>query len=134
MATPSIHRIERLNYVIGGIGVIIGALTQPRTIALGLAVGIVLTCANFYVLRRLVAKWTAEAAAGRRPNGQLLLLPKLMALMALVAVSILFLPIDPFAFVIGYSIFILSIVIDTFYAAMRTEPTESPKQEESDHG
>jgi len=133
MATPSIARIERLNYVIGGIGVIAGALTQPKPIALGLAVGIALTCANFYVLRRLVTKWTAEAAAGRPPRGQALLLPKMMGLMAAVALSIIFLPIDPIAFVIGYSIFIASIVIDTTYAAFRSEPTaEKPK--ETDHG
>ncbi len=126
MASPSIERIERWNYAIGGITVIAGALTQPRPIALGLAVGTLLTCLNFFVLRRLVVKWTRDAAAGKPVgNSQVLMLPKMIGLMAAVALSILFLPIDPIAFVIGYSIFILSIVIDTTYAAMRPANNES---------
>jgi len=130
VASPSIHRIERINYGIGGVAIIASALNQPRPIALGLAVGVTLTCANFFVLRRLVAKWTRDAEAGRSVgNTQILMLPKMIGLMAAVALSILLLPIDPVAFVIGYSIFIVSIVIDTTYAALRP-PTNS----ESDHG
>ena len=58
-------RIERLNYVIGGIVVLVAAVTQPQSVGLGLAVGVALTCLNFFVLRRLVVKWTADAAAGQ---------------------------------------------------------------------
>ena len=130
MAAPSIHRIERINYGIGGVAIIAGALTQPRPVALGLAVGVILTCANFFVLRRLVVKWTRDAAAGRPVgNSQILMLPKMIGLMAAVALSILLLPIDPVAFIIGYSIFIVSILIETTYAAMK-----SPTNSESDHG
>ena len=48
------------------------------------------------------------------------MLPKMVGLMGAVAVAILFLPIDPIAFTIGYSIFIVSIVIETTYSALRT--------------
>lgn len=124
MATPSMVRIERLNYALGGVLVIAAALTQPQRIALGIAVGVALTCVNFLLLRKLVTKWTSDAAQGKTGNAPMLMLPKMVGLMGAVALSILVLPIDPIAFVIGYSLFIVSIVIDTTYSALRTqEPT-----------
>jgi len=144
MATPSIRRIERLNYVIGGVMTVVAALTQPRAITLGFAVGAALTSVNFYALRRLVEKWTAQAAAGKPPQGQYLLLPKMMALLIAAGLAIVLLPIDPIAFVVGYSIFIVSIVVETTYAALRGEPAVAPdgdpqhdpnhQNRESDHG
>ena len=116
----SILRIERLNYVLGGVLTIGAAVTQPRDIALGIAIGVALTCLNFHVLRRLITKWTAAAAKGEHSNAPMLMLPKMVGLMGAVAVVILFLPIEPIAFVIGYSIFIVSIVIDTTLSALTT--------------
>jgi hypothetical protein len=128
VASPSIRRIERLNYGIGAIVIAAGALTQPRDIALGLAVGALLTCANFFVLRKLVSKWTREAATGRGGNASLLMLPKMIGLMGAVALAVLVLPIDVVAFTIGYSIFILSIIVDATYSALRT-----PELDDSEH-
>ncbi len=119
---PSIQRIERLNYFLGGALTIAGALTQPRTVALGVAIGAALTCVNFFVLRKLVVKWTTDAAAGKTGNAPYLMMPKMIGLMGLVAVCILLLPIDPIAFIVGYSIFIASIVIETMHSALRHEP------------
>ncbi len=133
MIRPSIRRIERLNYGLGGVVVLVGALTQPRSIALGVAVGVALTCANFFVLRKLVTKWTAEVARGGG-NAALLMLPKMIALMGLVALSILLLPIDPIAFTVGYSTFIISIVIDSLYSALKSAPPEDNEPSESNHG
>jgi hypothetical protein len=134
MAPPSLLRIERLNYALGGILVIAAALTQPQPIALGVAVGVALTCLNFFVLRKLVAKWTSDAAKGKAGNAPLLMLPKMIGLMGAVAVAILLLPIDPIAFTVGYSLFIVSIVLDTTYSALR--PTAAPTSTEHDehHG
>ena len=134
MATPSLLRIERLNYGLGGVGVIVAALTQPKAIALGFAVGVALTCVNFFVLRKLVYKWTSDAAKGKTGSAPYLMLPKMAGLMAAVALAIFFLPIDPIAFTIGYSLFIVSIVIDTTYSALR--PTAEPTSTEHDehHG
>ncbi len=129
MASPSIQRIERLNYGITAVLVLIALFTQPRPILLGLAAGGALTCANFYVLRRLIVKWTTDAAAGKSGNSAMLMLPKMMALMGLVAVAVLFLPIDVIAFAVGYSIFIASIVIEGIYSALRSTPAS-----ESNHG
>ena len=125
-AGAGIHRIKRLNYGIGAILVAAALLTQPRSISLGIAVGVGLTCVNFFVLRKLVVKWTRDAAAGHGGNGAVLMLPKMIGLMGAVALVILFLPINVVAFTIGYSIFIVSIVIDATYSALRT-PDDDPR-------
>lgn len=122
MSSPSILRIERINYALGGVLVIAAALTQSREVALGVAVGVALTCLNFNVLRRLVNKWTADAAQGRTGAAPMLMMPKMVGLMVAVGLAIWLLPIDPIAFTVGYSIFIISIVIDTTYSGMRAEP------------
>jgi hypothetical protein len=138
-AGVSIHRIERLNYGIGAVLVAAALLTQPRSISLGVAVGVALTCVNFFVLRKLVVKWTRDAAAGRGGNGAVLMLPKMIGLMGAVALAILFLPINAVAFAIGYSIFIVSILIDATYSALRTpddDPSDAraPNSDEHNHG
>lgn len=125
-AGDGIRRIERLNYGLGAALVAVAALTQPRSIALGIAVGVGLTCVNFFVLRKLVIRWTRDAAAGRGGNAAVLMLPKMIGLMGAVALAILFLPINVVAFTIGYSIFIVSIVIDGIYSALRT-PDDDPR-------
>lgn len=129
MGSPSIRRIERLNYVLGGLLVVGGALTQPRDIALGLAVGVVLTSANFYVLRKLVVKWTDDAAAGRSGHSAAMLMPKMIGLMGAVVACLAFLPINAVAFVVGYSLFLLSIVVEVVISVVT-----HPEPSESDHG
>ena len=135
MAGPSLLRIERLNYALGGILVIIAALTQTKQIALGFAVGVGLTCLNFFVLRKLVTKWTSDAAKGKTGNAPLLMLPKMIGLMGAVAVAILVLDIDPIAFTVGYSLFIVSIVIDTTFSAFRSTPEgKTSTEHDENHG
>jgi hypothetical protein len=139
-AGVSIHRIERLNYGIGAVVVAAALLTQPRTVSLGIAVGVALTCVNFFVLRKLIVKWTRDAAAGRGGNSAVLMLPKMIGLMGAVALAILFLPINAVAFAIGYSVFIVSIVIDATYSALRTPDNDprdapaAPNPDEHNHG
>ena len=128
--TPTLRGIERTNYVLAAALVLVGALSQPRAIALGLAAGAALTCLNFFALRRLVTNWTSAAAAGRTSSSMMLVIPKMAALMAVVVACLAFLPIDPLAFVIGYSLFLASIVIEVFVSAMRPAHPAS----ENDHG
>ena len=136
---PSVRRIERINYGLGAVIVLIGLLTQERDVALGIAVGVALTCANFFVLRKLVVKWTSDAAAGRTGSAPLLMLPKMIGLMGAVAVAILLLPINVIAFTIGYSIFLISIIADTIYSAFQPQtsppaPGEPTEPSEHNHG
>lgn len=118
MASPSILRIERINYGLGAVLALGSLLTQDKSIALGICIGVALTCVNFYVLRKLITKWTSSAAKGVSSNAPLLMLPKMVGLMLAVAAAVLFLPIDVIAFTIGYSIFILSIVLETLYSSV----------------
>lgn len=110
----ALYRIERLNYLLGGVLVIVTALATRRDQALGAAVGVALTCINFAVLRRLVVKWTTSVKEGDERGGQriYLILPKMVGLMGAVVLALWLLPIDAIFFVIGYSVFILSIVIE----------------------
>ncbi len=134
MPSPSILRIERLNYALAAIVTVVGlVLTRSQPVVLGLMVGSALTCLNFYVLRRLITKWTADAAAGKGGGtASMLMLPKMIGLMGAVAVAVLLLPLDVIAFTIGYSIFIVSIVVETAYTALRS-PQPGPDSEH-DHG
>jgi hypothetical protein len=120
----SILRIERINYALGGVLIVAAAVTQPRDVSLGVAIGVALTCLNFHILRRLITKWTAAAAKGEPSNAPMLMLPKMVGLMGAVALAILFLPIQPIAFIVGYSIFMVSIVIDTTLSALRPAATD----------
>jgi len=134
VAKPSILRIERLNYAVGAVTAIGGFITQSNRVALGLAIGCALTCANFLVLRKLVVKWTTDAARGETGPAPYLMLPKMVGLMGAVAIAILLLPIDAVAFVIGYSIFLVSILIETVYSAVTPTPmpTTTSEQENTD--
>jgi hypothetical protein len=132
VASPSILRIERLNYGLSAVAILAALLTQKQDVVLGLAVGAGLTCLNFFVLRKLIVKWTTEAAAGKGGNSAMLMLPKMVGLMGAVALSVLFLEIDVIAFAVGYSIFIASIIIETTYTALR--PAAADPASENDHG
>ena len=126
MTSHGIRRIERINYVLGGIAIIIAALTVPQRPALGVALGVLLTCLNFAALRWLVFKWTASVKAGddRGGNRIYLILPKMMGMMAAVALAVLFLPIDAIGFLIGYSIFLPSIVIGAVLDTVSPGPAD----------
>jgi hypothetical protein len=132
MASPSIRRIERLNYGISAGVILVALVTQTQRVTLGLAVGAGLTCLNFYVLRKLIVKWTTEAAQGKAGNSGLLMLPKMIGLMGAVAAAVLLLPLDVIAFAIGYSIFIVSIIVETTYTALR--PSAADSASENGHG
>ena len=132
----SLIRVERLNYVLGGILCIVAALTRSRAEALGVAVGVALTCLNFALLRRIIGRGIAAAASGESSNRMLLVMPKMMALMAAVVIALKFLPISAPAFAIGYSIFVVSVTIETVYSLlMPKSPTAAPQDgNENNHG
>lgn len=132
MTATSLARIERLNLVFGGIFCIGGALLGTRAQALGIVVGVVLTCLNFMALRRLVAAATTKAADAKSSHRTLLILPKMTGLLAAVALSLLFLPISPAAFALGYSVFVISIIVETTYSLL--SPTAATPANEHDHG
>jgi len=54
----TVRLVERLNYLFGGILIIGSVFVATQSQALGLAIGVVLTCLNFAVLRGLVSDGT----------------------------------------------------------------------------
>ncbi len=126
MNPGNLQRIERLNYLIGGVLVIAAALTQVRSMALGVAVGVALTCLNFFLLRKLVAKWTDEAAKGISSASAMLVLPKMVGLMAAVVLCLWLLPIQGIGFAVGYSVFVISIFVEIILSAVLPGPSAPP--------
>jgi hypothetical protein len=122
--TASLLRIERMNYLVGAILCIGAALRYPQHIALGVAIGVALTCLNFAVLRRLVFRWSEDARKGVSSNRILLVLPKMVALMGAVVVVLWVLPIHAVGFVVGYSIFLVSLTIESIYSALVPPPPD----------
>lgn len=122
-AGDSMLRIERLNYLLGAIATLIALVVGTRAQVLGVAIGVILTCANFTVLRRLVFRWTTDTAAGKASNRIALVMPKMAALMGAVVLALVLLPISAVAFTIGYSVFIVSIVIESLYSVFKPGTT-----------
>jgi hypothetical protein len=108
----------------------VAALVATQRQALGIAIGVALTCLNFAVLRGLVYKWTQAVKDGEPSSGKaFLVMPKMMGMMAAVVVVILFLPVDGVAFLIGYSIFFPSIVVAGVYDALSHANAASAESE-----
>jgi hypothetical protein len=105
----TVARIERLNYIFGGLAVIASALLLSRSNALGVAVGVALCCGNFLVLRRVVTRWVRP---GANASSGLIVMPKMLGLMAAVVLCLWLLPISGLGLAIGYSIFIPSMVVE----------------------
>jgi hypothetical protein len=54
----------------------------------------------------------------------------MVGLMGAVAAAVLFLPIDVIAFAVGYSIFIVSIIVETTYTALRPAAADPASENE----
>lgn len=119
MDLNALRRIERLNYVFAGVITIVGALAFERSMALGVLVGAVLSCLNFSVMRVLVGKAMASPD-GQRSGKAFFMMPKMAALMALVFLAIKFLPITGMGLLLGFSVFLVSIAVET--VRMMTNP------------
>jgi hypothetical protein len=112
MDLKALHRIERLNYLFGVVLIAVSIFTAKQSFTLGISIGVVLCCANFSLIRRLVAR-LLKVAPEKRGVTAFYFVPKMAALMALVALAIYFLPISPLGLGIGFSIFLLSIMVES---------------------
>jgi hypothetical protein len=105
MNPEALARIEKTNYAIAAVLAAFGWIVLGTPYALGLTVGAVVSAVNFTVIRRLVVK--------RDPKSSLFLIPKMAALIAVVFVAIRYLPLSAPAFAIGFSVFLISIAIES---------------------
>ena len=114
MDRTSLHRIERLNWILGGVLVALCGALGTMEHVLGSLVGVVLGAVNFMLVARIVEKM-ALAAQGKldAKAGSMWLAPKMAILMGAVFAAIYFLPISVAMVAVGFSVFMLSIAVET---------------------
>ena len=126
MDRTSLHRIERMNWILGGVLVAeCGALGTMEHV-LGSLVGVVLGAVNFMLVARIVEKM-ALAAQGKveARAGSMFLAPKMAILMGLVFAALYFLPISAPMLAVGFSVFMLSIAVEAVrYVLLRSTAAE----------
>jgi hypothetical protein len=120
MDPKALGRIERKNYIIGGLLIVLAALFGTFEQALGMVFGVVLSALNFSAIRRLIERMLA-AAEDQRARIMGWFVPKMGLLMAAVAAVLYFLPVDPVAFAVGFSVFLASVAIESA-RFMRAQP------------
>jgi hypothetical protein len=114
MDHASLGRIERMNYYLGGAVVALTAVLGTGPQVLGAVIGVVLCAVNFSAVRRLVQSMMGAARGEPRSRASAILLaPKLLILMGAAAAAIVFLPISPIMLAVGFSVFLVSIGVET---------------------
>ena len=105
-------RIERINLILAALLTgLAGALWGVRG-AVAAGAGAALACADFWLLVRIGSRLVAGARAGYPSRGlSFLLLGKTMALFALVFIAIAVLHLDAIPFALGFSVFVVSIMM-----------------------
>lgn len=119
MDRKSLSRIERMNYILGGALVAATGVLGTRDQVLGALVGVLLSAVNFSLVVRIVEKMTASAT-GRSKSSGILLAPKMLVLMGAAAVALFFLPISAVMLAAGFSVFLVSIGVETVRYVLRS--------------
>lgn len=121
MDSASLARIERMNYIVGGVLVALTAAIGTGPQVLGALIGVVLCAVNFSVVRRLVEKMMGAARGEPQSRASAFLLaPKLLILMGAAAAAIVFLPISAIMLAVGFSVFLVSIGVETVRYVLRS--------------
>lgn len=119
MDRKSLSRIERMNYILGGALVAATGVLGTRDQVLGALVGVLLSAVNFSLVVRIVEKMTASAT-GRSKGSGILLAPKMLVLMGAAAVALFLLPISAVMLAVGFSVFLVSIGVETVRYVLRS--------------
>jgi hypothetical protein len=119
----SIHRVERMNYLLGGLLVAATALLGSREHMLGALVGALVSAVNFSLISRIVRRMGSAPAPGQN-TAALMLVPKMLGVMGAITLAILFVPLSAVMLAVGFSIFLVSIGIETvrFALTAHSEP------------
>jgi hypothetical protein len=123
MDRKSLSRIERMNYIFGGALVAAVGVLGTRDQVLGALIGVVLSAVNFSLVVRIVEKMTAAATGQSKASG-ILLAPKMLVLMGAAAVALFLLPISAAMLAAGFSVFLVSIGVETVRYVLRS-PADS---------
>ena len=118
MDPRQLEAIERWNLVFSAL-LVIGALALfDMRVVLGVTVGAIISCANFYGVRKLLER-SLRGGRGSRAI-RVLLGGKLLALMVVLFLAIQYLPLSPVGLAVGLSVFLLSIGAETVRFALRS--------------
>ncbi|HTM22952.1 MAG TPA: ATP synthase subunit I [Kofleriaceae bacterium] len=128
-----VKRIERTNYLITGLAGVLGALFLPADRALGLLVGALIGSVNFSLTTSITGKWIGSLARGDSGKRGFFLIPKMAGLVVVIAAAIYFLPIDPIFLAIGFSVFFVSICIESA-RQVSDGPDETEASTDQNHG
>lgn len=112
MTIDSLHRIERLNYILGGVLIAVMAFVMDSRGALGVVVGVILSSINFTAMRKMVQSW-AKRPPSQRGSSSFFMVPKMMLLMGAIVLSLMLLPISAIGLAVGFSVFLVSIGVET---------------------
>ena len=112
MDPKSLERIEKLNYIFGAAMILLALVLCAQPFALGLTIGVVLTCLNFSFIRHLVQRMLV-VHPDKRGATAFFFVPKMAGLLVAAALAIFFLPISAIGLGIGFSVFLLSIMVES---------------------
>ena len=129
MDVKGLKRIERMNYVLGAVMIALASVLGTWEQSLGVLVGAAISCANFSLMVRMVQGWLVQAQ-GQRGAKAFFMLPKMMLLLGVVFLALWFLPISAPAFGLGFSVFVMSITVETIRTVMQPPINGSAGTEE----
>jgi len=105
-------RIERTNLILAAMVTGLAAVIWGARGAISAGVGAALACADFWVLVRIGGRLVESARTGNPSRAlSFMLLAKTMILIAAVFVSIAVLRLPPVPFALGFSVFVVSIMM-----------------------
>lgn len=116
---PVLARIERANLILAVAVTCIAGIVWGTAGTLGAGAGALIACADFFVLGRLGARAVAQVREGGSPWGLgLALIGKMTALFAVVFVAIRVIRLSVLPFALGFSVFVVSILMVSFSAGI----------------
>lgn len=118
MDIKALKRIERMNYILGAVMIAAASIIGTWEQSLGVLIGVAISCANFSLMVHMVKGWL-ERARGQRSARAFFMLPKMVALLGVVFLALYFLPISAPAFGLGFSVFVMSITVETIRIAVQ---------------
>ena len=117
MNEKQLHAIDRWNLVLAGLLVVTCALVFDRSVLIGAAVGALLSTLNFWAMHTLLRR-SMHAIGGRRALLQFLVVMKMGIFMGLIFLAMRTLEMNPAAFAVGISVFLVSIAIESLRFAL----------------
>jgi hypothetical protein len=120
--TLTLRSIERANLLLAVAVTVLGGVVWGLPGLLGTGAGAFIACLDFFVLRRVGARVADRVRAGDPPRGfGFALVGKMAALFGLVFVAIRIAHLAVIPFALGFSVFVMSILLVGLRAA-RPEP------------